>query len=512
LNTRFIDIIRSSPNPRIIVVGDVILDTYILGKANRISPEAPIQVLDVGGERCNLGGAANVAANLKTLGADVECCGVVGADRDGDAVVEKLTELGIGTSGVVRDEGRPTVSKTRVVSHNQQLLRIDREVRLPLDDAAAARLMKAMKPHLADSAAVAVSDYAKGTLTPALLRGVMEAAGNAGCDSIGRDGIGRDGIGRDGVRCCGVLVDPKGTDYGKYRGARLITPNRKEAEESTGVSIGGMDDLEEAARILRRDAGAREIVITLGGDGIYFSDAEGRGSLVPARARSVYDVTGAGDTVIALLAFFLASGSSLEEAVRIANAGAGIVVGRLGVAAPTREELVDAFSSVATRSGEKILPRGEAALRTREIRERGEKLVFTNGCFDLIHGGHLEFLRAAKSLGDHLMVAVNDDASVARIKGPERPILALEERMEILASLQFVDYVVSFSEDTPLEIVREVTPDILVKGEDWKEKGVVGAEWVQEHGGDVQLVKLRSGRSTTDIIKKILEKYGAGGS
>jgi D-beta-D-heptose 7-phosphate kinase / D-beta-D-heptose 1-phosphate adenosyltransferase len=488
LNTRIIQIIQSvSPRP-ITVVGDLILDTYIRGRADRISPEAPIQILDVEEESSNPGGATNVAANLRALGADVECAGVVGADREGDLLLSRLEERGIGTSCIVRDPNRPTISKTRVVSHNQQLLRIDKEKRIPLSPAVEEDLLARLDGRLAASAAVVVSDYAKGTLTPGVLAGVMKGA--AGPD------------------CFGVLVDPKGREYEKYRGARLITPNRKEAEQFTGVATKAPGGLDEAVAILRRQVEAENVVITLGAEGIYYSTDPEQGLLMPARARSVYDVTGAGDTVIAILAFFLSAGCAVDEAVRIANVGAGIVVGRLGVAAPTRAELVEAFSPRLTLPGTKILSRAEAARTATAIRKRGEKLVFTNGCFDLVHGGHLEFLRTAKATGDYLMVAVNDDASVRRMKGPTRPVLDLIERQEILASFQVVDFVVSFSEDTPLDIVKEITPDVLVKGEDWKDKGVVGREWVEEHGGEVQLVKLREGRSTTSIIDKILSLHG----
>jgi len=485
LNPRFIEIIQTVGSPRIAVVGDLILDSYIMGEANRISPEAPIQVLEVGSESHNLGGAANVAANLKTLGVDVECCGVVGADSEGEMLVAMLEEKGIGTTAVIADRNRPTVRKTRVVSHNQQLLRIDREKTHALDDKTAKKLFEAARRLLSESDAVIVSDYAKGTLTPRLLAGIMKSAGGFG-----------------------VLVDPKGKDFERYRGARLITPNKKEAEDFTGLSIDSRDDLNEASSILRKEVGVRETVITLGPKGIYFSDRPDRSDVISAQTRSVYDVTGAGDTVIAILALFLAEKKSLEDAVRIANAGAGIVVGRLGVSAPTRHELVRAFSQSTGRPAEKILSADEAADLSRKMRERGEKLVFTNGCFDLIHGGHLDFLRTARSYGDALMVAVNDDQSVRRLKGDSRPVLGLEERQEILASLHFVDYVVAFTEDTPDKIVKQVTPGILVKGKDWEDKGVVGREWVEKQGGEVRLIELRPGRSTTNIIKRILELHG----
>jgi D-beta-D-heptose 7-phosphate kinase/D-beta-D-heptose 1-phosphate adenosyltransferase len=483
MNTRLIRLIREARSPRIIVVGDIILDSYIQGDTNRISPEAPIQVLDVKDERHAPGGAANVAANLKNLGAEVELCGTVGADPDGERLLEMLEAGGIGCSAVKVDGGRPTINKLRVVAQNQQLVRIDREVRDAMDDSGQDRLFKGLAPLLDSADMIVLSDYAKGVLGPSLIRRIVETSGSR------------------------ILVDPKGKDFTRYRGCRLITPNRREAEEATGIALKESMDFEKAARRLFETVGLEELVITLGGDGIFYARKDGACKQVPARARSVYDVTGAGDTVIASLAFCLAEGMDLDDAVRIANAAAGIVVGKLGVAAPARMELVEYFSSGVSPYGDKILTRDRAAETAKAIAERGETLVFTNGCFDLIHGGHVSYLRNAKGLGDFLMVGINDDASVGRLKGPERPILSLEERMEIMASLQVVDFVVPFPEDTPLELIRTVTPQVLIKGEDWKEKGVVGREWVESHGGEVVLMPLRAGYSTSNVIDRIFERY-----
>ncbi|MHC4941497.1 MAG: D-glycero-beta-D-manno-heptose-7-phosphate kinase [Planctomycetota bacterium] len=483
MNTRLIKLIREADSPRITVIGDIILDSYIQGDTNRISPEAPIQVLDVRDEHHAPGGAANVAANLKNLGAEVELCGVVGADPDGDRLMQMIEEQGIGCSAVMRDAKRPTINKMRVVAHNQQLVRIDREVRDTFDDSQQDRLWKGLRPVLERSDMIVFSDYAKGVLSAGMIQRIVKASK------------------------ADILVDPKGKDFIRYRGCRLITPNRKEAEEATGIGLRESRDFERAARFLFDEIGHEELVITLGSDGIFYARKDGTSKQVPARARSVYDVTGAGDTVIASLAFCLAEGMDLDDAVRIANAAAGIVVGKLGVAAPARRELVEFFSSGVSPYADKILTQPEAAEAAGRIAERGENLVFTNGCFDLIHGGHVSYLRNAKGLGDYLMVGVNDDASVGRLKGPERPILPLEERMEILASLQVVDFVVPFTEDTPLELIQAVTPQVLIKGEDWREKGVVGREWVESHGGEVVLMPLRAGYSTSNVIERIFERH-----
>jgi D-beta-D-heptose 7-phosphate kinase/D-beta-D-heptose 1-phosphate adenosyltransferase len=486
MNTRLIDLISIAGAPRITVIGDLILDSYIQGDTNRISPEAPIQVLDVNDERHALGGAANVAANLRNLGAEVQVCGLVGKDRNGFVLTEMLMAQKIGTSAVIVDGNRPTINKLRVIAHNQQLVRIDREKRLTLDPEVEAQLFARIEPLLATSDIVVLSDYAKGVLSPSLIRRVIDESP------------------------ADVLVDPKGQDFSRYRGCRLITPNRKEAEGATGMVLDTRENLVRAAQRLFDEVQLTELVITLGADGIYYARNKAEGQTVPARSRSVYDVTGAGDTVISTLAFCLAVEMNLDDAVRVANAAAGIVVGTLGVAAPTRRELVEFFSSGVTRYADKIVTRTEAKKIAEAIRQRGEVLVFTNGCFDLVHGGHIGYLRSAKGLGDHLMVGMNDDASVIRLKGRRRPILPLAERMEIVASFQVVDYVVSFGEDTPGDLIEAVTPSILVKGEDWRDKGVVGREWVESHGGEVVLIPLREGHSTTDLIQKITERYGKG--
>lgn len=484
MNTRLINLINAAGAPRIIVVGDIILDSYVQGDTKRISPEAPIQVLDVNEESNALGGAANVAANLKNLGVHVELCGIVGDDYNGNQLQGMLEEKGIGISSVIVDKGRPTINKQRVVAQNQQLVRIDREVRKPLMDDVEGRLFEALLPLLKKADMVVLSDYAKGVLSPGLIEKIVE---HSPAD---------------------VLADPKGSDYTRYKGCRMITPNRLEAETATRVKLTDMESLDRAARVLFDTVGLKELTITLGRDGIYYAKKGGGSKLIPARARSVYDVTGAGDTVISFMAFCLAGGIHLDDAVRIANAAAGIVVGKLGVVAPTRKEIIEFFSSGTTRFHDKVMDRAQAVECAESIRGQGETLVFTNGCFDLIHAGHVDYLRKAKALGDYLMVGVNDDDSIRRLKGPKRPIMPLDDRTEVLASLQIVDFVVPFPEDTPAEIVEALTPNILVKGEDWKDKGVVGREWVESHGGEVILISLREGCSTTGLINLICERYG----
>jgi len=487
INSRLIDLMTSAQCKRIAVIGDIILDSYIQGDTNRISPEAPIQVLDVNNEKKALGGAANVAANLRNLGVEVDICGIIGDDQDGDCLLNMLEEKGIGSSGVIVDPHRPTTNKTRVIAHNQQLVRIDRETKNRLSENTVNSFLMSLSKIVKNSEMVVLSDYGKGVLTSETIKKIISLSKGD------------------------VIADPKGVDYTKYRGCRFITPNRKEAEEFTGITISDRSQMKKAADYIFEKVKVKEVIITLGADGIFYSRGADADHLIPVESKTVYDVTGAGDTVIALLAFSIASGIGLDDAVHIANTGAGLVVGKLGVATPTREDMIEAYSRGATQYMDKILTRTAAAEISREIRMRGQKLVFTNGCFDLLHGGHISYFRAAKKFGDCLMVAVNDDESVKRLKGDKRPILSINERMEILASLQVVDYVVSFSEDTPFEIIGSIKPQVLIKGEDWKEKGVVGQDLVEADGGEVKLMPLREGYSTTGVIERILDKYRTNG-
>ena len=328
--------------------------------------------------------------------------------------------------------------------------------------------------------AVVVSDYGKGLLTQEVLETTIRTARAAGVP---------------------VLVDPKGDDYRRYHGATLVTPNHKEAEEAIGHKLKSLADLPAAADELMRIAGLEAAVITLGSEGVFFKEKSGGHGHVPAQARAVFDVTGAGDTVVAQLGFYLAEGLSLERAVTLANQAAAIVVGRLGTHAVTRSEIRALFLEGAPHEG-KVVPGSALEALLAAWRREGKRIVFTNGCFDVLHIGHVQYLRFARSKGDVLLVGINDDASVRRLKGTPRPVTPLEDRMEVLAALEMVDAVVSFSEDTPEKIIHRVTPQVLVKGEDWAAKGVVGREWVEAHGGQVVLAPLVPGRSTTNILSR----------
>lgn len=485
---RLATVLKGIESPRILVVGDLILDHYVEGGANRVSPEAPVLVFERKSERWLLGGACNVAANLATLGARASVLGTVGEDIAGDQLRELLVAEGIDASPVLLDETRPTTLKTRYVSRTNQILRVDSERRHPLSGDARKQVLAYLGQRPFPFDAVLLSDYGKGMLD----REIVEAAVAA---AAANDGV--------------VVVDPKGDDYTKYRGVDLLTPNREEAERATGGRIEELDSMRAAAARLREITGIESVTITLGKDGIFFEEPGGTPTILPTEARSVFDVTGAGDTVVSVLTFCRAAGVGLEDSLRLANVAAGIVVGRFGTWAVRRDEILQMLGEHV--SGKVLSGVDEAAHVASKLRVEGRRLVFTNGCFDILHPGHTDYLQKARGYGDCLMVAVNTDESVRRQdKGPGRPIVPLVDRMKVLSALQAVDYVVPFDDETPLSVIEAVTPQVLVKGEDWRNRGVVGREWVEDHGGQVVLVALVEGRSTTAIVDRILQTRSNG--
>jgi len=471
--------LRGLGRPRVAVVGDFMLDHYIWGEAERISPEAPVPVVHARREEQRLGGAGNVAANLAALGAEVTCFGLLGRDQAGEAVLGLLQERGAVTDGLLREEGRPTVQKIRILARNQQMLRVDREDTRPLE--AAERLLEGLRETPWD--ALVASDYGKGALPVPLLQGLFALARERGAP---------------------VVVDPKGRDYGRYRGATAVTPNRREAEEALGRPLPDAAALAREGEELRRAAGTTALLVTLGAEGMFLLRESAPPLHVPTEARAVYDVTGAGDTVVAALAMALGGGLEWEVAVRLANAAAGLAVARVGTVAVGRTELLHHLEPVALAG--KVLPLGDGAaleMAMGALRRRARRVVFTNGCFDLLHAGHVRFLQAACNLGDALVVGLNSDDSVRRLKGPDRPFNTLEDRAEILAALDCVDLVVPFAEDTPEELIRRVRPEVLVKGADYRDREVVGADFVRGIGGEVRLVELHPGRSTSGLAERI---------
>jgi len=482
---RLAGVLSALPPTSVLVVGDLILDRYADGDAQRISPEAPVLVFDFERDRYLLGGACNVAANLSVLGAQVSVLGVIGDDEPGERLRSLLEDAEIDTQALVVDTTRPTTRKTRYVAKTLQVLRVDHESRAPVGGAAEARMLELLRQRPFPWQSVLLSDYGKGALTRPIIQAAIEAAKSVG-----------------GV----TVVDPKGKDYSIYQGVDLLTPNRAEAEAATGVQIETLDDMRRAAQRLREVIGVETAVITLGKDGIFFEAEDGSHKILPTEARQVFDVTGAGDTVVSVLTYCRAAGTSLEDSLRLANHAAGITVAKLGTWAPSRREVLTRLGDSSSGSSGKVLTQEQAIEVASKMRAEGRRLVLTNGCFDILHAGHCDYLQKSRSYGDALIVAVNTDASVRRQeKGEGRPFNALADRMAVLSALEAVDYVVPFDDDTPKAVIESITPHVLAKGEDWRDKGVVGREWVEDHGGQVVLVPLVAGRSTTSVVKKILE-------
>ena len=466
------------PGMHVWVVGDLMLDEYVMGAVERISPEAPVPVVRVRDTEHRLGGAANVARQVAALGAEVSLAGVIGDDAAGEDFLRLCAASNINTRAVIRLPERRTTRKLRVLGHSQQLLRLDWEDLKPCAPQATVRMVS----KLADGPrpdAIILSDYAKGVLTPETIASVTALRGNGP-----------------------VVVDPKHRDFTRYRGATTITPNLRELEAAAAQAL-DPDDTEAiaaAARLLAQAAGLEAMVVTLGDRGMLVVPVQGNNTAVPAIKREVYDVTGAGDTAISVLTLSLAAGASLAEAAQLANAAAGVSVGQIGAVAVDAGSIRNALSA---RPDGKILTRDDLVARAATWRMAGKRIVFTNGCYDLLHAGHLSLLSQAAKLGDILVLAINSDASVRRLKGPERPLVPQEDRAAVLAALGFVDAVTIFDEDTPLEVLQSVRPHVLVKGGDYQLDQVVGREFIEATGGRVMLVPLTPEKSTTALVERI---------
>ncbi len=472
---------------RALVVGDLMLDEYLWGKAERISPEAPVQVVDVRRDDLRLGGAGNVLNNLVTLGCDVHVVSVLGNDNDGLLLRRLLEDKGIRVDGIVSEQGRITSRKTRVLASNQQMLRIDRESRESVSPAVVEKLAHYVAEVADGFGVILLSDYQKGVLTEELLQKII---------AIGKD------------KKVPVVVDPKGDDYGKYRGATLLTPNRKEAQVASKIAITDDASLRNAGRSLRETLELEALVLTRSEEGMSLFLDDGRELHLPTEAREVYDVSGAGDTVLSVVGVGLAAGLSVEQAATVANLAAGVVVGKVGTSTVSPEEILAAAGEQHPDTDLKIKSREVVRGLLERERQRGRRIVFTNGCFDLLHVGHVKYLQAARRLGDLLVLGLNSDASIRRLKGPKRPLIGENERAHILAALDCIDYVILFDEDTPMELIDAVRPQVLVKGGDYTPEGVVGKDLVESYGGRVELIQFVDGKSTTNIIEQVLAKYG----
>ena len=466
---------------RVALAGDVMLDRFVYGEVSRISPEAPIPVLRVGDEKAMPGGAGNVARNLAALGAKVDFLSVVGDDEAG---AELKTALGAEavTSSLTVVPGRETTVKMRFVAMGQQVLRVDRETNLPLGNAPSEKFIAGLTAALDDKDVLVLSDYGKGVLTPAVLAAAITAARGKGLP---------------------VVIDPKGRDYARYAGADVVTPNRKELGEATGLPVDSDEEIVAAARALIAAHGIGAVVVTRAQAGMSVVTANDVTHL-KAEAREVFDVSGAGDTVVSTLAAALGSGLSLPEAAALANSAAGIVVGKVGTAVVHGDELAAKLRERELSALEAKIAGLESARDIVEAwRARGLSVGFTNGCFDLLHPGHVTLLDKARTLCDRLVVGLNSDSSVKRLKGEDRPVQPEIARATVLAALQSVDLVVIFEEDTPARLIETLRPGLLVKGGDYKVSEIVGADFVQANGGRVEIVAIVPGFSTTGTIARL---------
>jgi D-beta-D-heptose 7-phosphate kinase/D-beta-D-heptose 1-phosphate adenosyltransferase len=495
MSTNLIDLVQGLGQPRVLVVGDLMLDRYVWGDAERISQEAPVILLRAERREERLGGASSVATMLRALGARVAITGVVGADLDGSRIRQALTDLGIDHEGVLSDASRPSTVKERYIGraqhrHPQQMLRVDYETRAAVAEPVEAELTRVLVAQLRRADIVLISDYDKGVCTPAVLASLIAAARAVG------------------VR---VLADPiRGSDYRKYHGCSAITPNRLEAGLATGRTLQGTTQVLEAAVQLQEQLDLEATVVTLDKDGMALAHRDGRRQVFPTRPRQVYDITGAGDMVLSVLALALAAGADYDAAIPLANVAGGLEVEKIGVATVTRDEilrdLLHGGARVGTAGGfgtEKVLELDPLMRELEDRRRHGQRVGFTNGCFDVLHAGHVQYLQEARTQADVLVVGLNSDASVRGLKGEGRPVNPAEARAHVLAGLQAVDYVTVFEDETPLKLIQAVRPDVLVKGSDYRADEVVGAEFVESYGGSVYLARLRPGLSTTAVLEKL---------
>ena len=469
--------IKFNKKPNILVIGDLMIDHYLWGKCERISPEAPVQIVNIQKETSALGGAGNVINNLKTLGSNVDVISVIGNDDVANELKTLLSKIKVNSEMLIVEKNRKTSKKSRLIASQQQVLRYDKESIEDITTNSEKKIIEIFLENINKYDAIILSDYGKGILTVSLTKDIIFTANKYNKK---------------------VFVDPKGKDYFKYKGAYTLTPNKKEAIEATNIDIKDEDSLFEAITKLKNDYNLEVSIITLSEQGIAIFDKEL--DIQPTVSREVYDVTGAGDTVIASIAFAVTNGLNIQDAVKFANLAAGVVVGKLGSATTSLEEIYEYESSLhKSNSSSHIKTFEEIEKLTKEFHKKNKKIVFTNGCFDILHVGHVKYLEVAKSYGDILIVGLNADSSVRKLKSETRPINTEEDRAYILASLESVDYVVIFEEDTPYELIKLIKPDILVKGGDYEGKDVVGQDIAKE----LKLVKFVDGKSTTNIIKRI---------
>ena len=463
--------------PKLLVIGDLMIDHYIWGVCERISPEAPVQVVNVKRETISLGGAGNVVNNLKSLGAEVDIISVIGGCEISDQLKTLLGDIGVSTEHLITQKDRITTKKSRLIASQQQVLRFDSEITDEISAESQDAVLNAFQSIIADYDGVLLSDYGKGVLASSLTQSLI-AISNLNNKK--------------------VFVDPKGLDYSKYKGAYLLTPNKKEASEATGVNIKDTNSLIQAATQLRIDCDLNVSLITLSEQGVAIYDDDFR--IHSTVAREVFDVTGAGDTVLASLSFAVSCGFDVDGAVEFGNLAAGVVVGKISSMTATLNEIIEYESSLSkSTSDEHVKTLDEIVTLAQDLKARGKKIVFTNGCFDLLHAGHVKYLEKASSFGDVLIVGINSDRSVKVLKGASRPINSQSDRAYIIAALEPVNYVTIFDKDTPYDLIKSIRPHVLVKGGDYEGKEVVG----QDIAGELKLVRFVEDKSTTKTIKRI---------
>ncbi|UCE58336.1 MAG: bifunctional heptose 7-phosphate kinase/heptose 1-phosphate adenyltransferase [Phycisphaerales bacterium] len=474
---------------KVLLIGDLILDRYLYGDAERISPEAPVPVLRTVETQEAVGGSANVAACLAALDCRVTCCGVVGDDAHGKTLRGLLEELRVDAGGVISLNDRPTTTKTRLVGlaqhrHRQQLLRVDHENADPLPPSAAGQLAECVLRLASEADVICIEDYDKGVVCESLVQAIVDEAKRLDCQ---------------------VLADPaRLSDYQRYHGAGILTPNRAELSIATGRTLDSVEEVADAARFVLEKYALSAVVATVDRDGAVVVEQERSWQHIPTIPRSVYDNTGAGDAVLAMLAAAVAGGTDLVNAARLANIAGGLEVERFGcVPIKTEEVLAELRLEDRVRNG-KFRSVDELVAELNLRRDRGETVAFTNGCFDILHAGHVDYLTRCRQQASLLVVGLNTDASVRLLdKGPDRPINKLADRASVVGALECVDYVCSFDEPDPETLIRKIRPDILIKGEDWATKGVVGREFVESVGGRVVLLPLVEGHSTSAIVERI---------
>ncbi len=486
-----VEIVRKFGSPRVVLVGDFMVDRYIFGSTDRVSPEAPIPVLRYRREEIRLGGAGFVLAGLSTLGAKVAAVGVCGKDSAGKSLCNEISKYSAETSGLVECD-RPTVEKVRLLGSSedrsaQQMIRLDIEDTAPVDQATEDRLFKAAETAVAGAAVLCLEDYNKGVLTESLTQRLIQLAKS---------------------KKIPVLIDPaRLSDYSKYKGATLIKLNRPETEKATGLKITDITSCEKAAAALLEQLDLQVVVITMNDKGSYLALRNGKRELLASRPRQVADATGAGDMVLAALAMSSASGADWHQAVELANVVGGLEVEKLGCVPITRDEIIADLQSEQRQKATKERDLKSLLEELATHRKAGRRIVFTNGCFDLVHLGHVKYFQFAKAQGDLLIVGVNTDASIRRLKGEKRPVVNEDDRIGVLEELESIDYLIKFDTDTPLDLIQAVEPDVLVKGADYAKEQVVGWDFVEARGGHVALAPLIDGRSTSNVIQRILEAY-----